>query len=573
MENQQQAEIKQGTRLREIIAVMRKYHFISNFYHQRDPEAICNALQELGPTFIKLGQILSTRPDLVSADYVRALRKLQDQVTADSFASVQQSFEEATGKTIAAVFKEFDQEPFASASIGQVHHATLLDGTPVVVKVQHPAVTQLVNTDLALLRRAVKMVKYVPANTVVVDLDRTLDEVSSSLLSEINTLHEAHNGEEFYRLNNGQGIFAVPKVYPAYCAPRILVNQAMTGKSIRQLFTASTDEEQERNRSLATALVRNFMKQVFVDHFFHADPHPGNILFATAPACQLEAGWEFQHSFKHTEITYQQQRSLPPYRLIYLDFGMMGRLTPVMADGIAEVVLALTSKDQHRIAQAVLGICNQTGELDQLRFTKELAGFMRPYLAEGLGQIDFSNMLYRIVRLCEENHLQIKPEVTMLIKAFGTLESTVARLDPDISMMAVARPFGLAYLRRKFKARDLADDSLFKLWSVLESAGQLPERIDTALDIFNSGDIEVKLRYPGQRQLLKQVERVANRLLVVIVLAAVILGSSLLIESSTRHPHIYHLGVFGYAISIGVIIVLIVSELWHRIRRWHNNKK
>ncbi|EEW53228.1 ABC1 kinase family protein [Limosilactobacillus antri] len=573
MENQQQAEIKQGTRLREIIAVMRKYHFISNFYHQRDPEAICNALQELGPTFIKLGQILSTRPDLVSADYVRALRKLQDQVTADSFASVQQSFEEATGKTIAAVFKEFDQEPFASASIGQVHHATLLDGTPVVVKVQHPAVTQLVNTDLALLRRAVKMVKYVPANTAVVDLDRTLDEISSSLLSEINTLQEAHNGEEFYRLNNGQGIFAVPKVYPSYCAPRILVNQAMTGKSIRQLFVVTTDAEQERNRSLATALVRNFMKQVFVDHFFHADPHPGNILFATAPAGQLEAGREFQHSFKHTEITYQQQRSLPPYRLVYLDFGMMGRLTPVMADGIAEVVLALTSKDQHRIAQAVLGICNQTGELDQLRFTKELAGFMRPYLAEGLGQIDFSNMLYRIIRFCEKNHLQIKPEVTMLIKAFGTLESTVARLDPDISMMAVARPFGLAYLRRKFKARDLADDSLFKLWSVLESAGQLPERIDTALDTFNSGDIEVKLRYPGQRQLLKQVERVANRLLVVIVLAAVILGSSLLIESSTRHPHIYHLGVFGYAISIGVIIVLIVSELWHRIRRWHNNKK
>lgn len=289
MENQQQAEIKQGTRLREIIAVMRKYHFISNFYHQRDPEAICNALQELGPTFIKLGQILSTRPDLVSADYVRALRKLQDQVTADSFASVQQSFEEATGKTIAAVFKEFDQEPFASASIGQVHHATLLDGTPVVVKVQHPAVTQLVNTDLALLRRAVKMVKYVPANTAVVDLDRTLDEISSSLLSEINTLQEAHNGEEFYRLNNGQGIFAVPKVYPSYCAPRILVNQAMTGKSIRQLFVVTTDAEQERNRSLATALVRNFMKQVFVDHFFHADPHPGNILFATAPAGQLEA--------------------------------------------------------------------------------------------------------------------------------------------------------------------------------------------------------------------------------------------------------------------------------------------
>ena len=164
-----------------------------------------------------------------------------------------------------------------------------------------------------------------------------------------------------------------------------------------------------------------------------------NILFTTAPGDQLENSREFTHSFKHAELAYQEQTPLPPYRLTYLDFGMMGRLTPVMADGIAEVVLALTSKDQHRIAQAVLGICNQTGELDQQRFSKELSNFIRPYLAEGLGQIDFSNMLYRIIQLCEDNNLQIKPEVTMLIKAFGTLESTVAHLDPDISMMAVAR--------------------------------------------------------------------------------------------------------------------------------------
>lgn len=573
MGNKQQAELKQGTRLREIITVMRKYHFISNFYHQTDPEAICRALQELGPTFIKLGQILSTRPDLVSAEYIKALRKLQDQVKADSFDSVRQTFEAATGKKITAVFQKFDHHPFASASIGQVHHATLMDGTQVVVKVQHPAVTQLVNTDLALLRRAVKMIKYVPTSAAVVDLDRTLDEVSASLLSEINTLHEAQNGEEFYRLNNGQGIFAVPKVYMAYCAPRILVNEAMTGVSIRKIFDAATAEEKARNKYLATALVQNFMKQVFVDHYFHADPHPGNILFARVPEGQREVGKQFHHAFKYGEISYQQEKPLPPYRLTYLDFGMMGRLTPVMADGIAEVILALTSKDHHRIAQAVLGICNQTGELNQLRFTKELSSFIRPYLAEGLGQIDFPNMLYRIVQLCEHNNLQIKPEVTMLIKAFGTLESTVAHLDPDISMMAVARPFGLAYLRRKLNARDLADDGLFKLWSVWDSAGQLPERLDTALDTFNSGDIEVKLRYEGQRQLLKQLERVTNRLLIVIILAAVILGSSILIESSTRHPHIYHLGVLGYAITIGIIIILVLSELWHRIRRWQNDKK
>lgn len=576
MAKQQDEAVKKSARLREIMAVMRKYHFISNFHRQKDPAAICAALQELGPTFIKLGQILSTRPDLVSPDYITALRKLQDQVKADPFSSVAATFEAATGKTIDQSFASFDHQPFASASIGQVHHATRLDGTPVVVKVQHPAVTQLVNTDLELLRQAIKLLKYVPTGKMVVDLDKTLDELSKSLLSEINTLNEAHNGVEFYRLNNGDGIIQVPKVYLADCAPQVLVNEAMPGESIRSLFKAKTAGDAaatEHNCYLAQALVRNFMKQVFVDHFFHADPHPGNILFAQGQPGVRQTTKHFDKQLGTHELTVERQEELPPYRLIYLDFGMMGRLTPVMADGIAEVVLALTSKNNHRIAHAILGICNQTGELNETRFTKQLAAFLQPYLAEGLGQIDFANMLYRIIQLCQNNHLQIKPEVTLLVKAFGTLESTVAKLDPNISMMAVARPFGIAYLKRKLRARDLVDDGVLKSLATLESVSQLPERVATALETFNNGDIEVKLRYEDQNRLLKQVERITNRFLVVIILAAVIMGSSLLVENSTAHPHIYRLGVTGYAIAIAVIVILVISEVIHRICHWQNRQK
>ena len=236
MNSETDIEIKKGQRLREIMQMMRDHHFLSNFYHQKNPEEIYAALQELGPTFIKMGQILSTRPDLISPVYVKTLRQLQDQVKADPFSSVQQTFKEQTGYDIDEVFASFDKQPFASASIGQVHHATLKDGTPVVVKVQHPAVSQLVNTDIALLRRAVKLLKYVPNEMTVVNLDRVLDELSRSLLSEVNTMNEVHNGEEFYRLNNGDDIVTVPKVYTKYCAPQILVNQTMVGKSVRHLF-------------------------------------------------------------------------------------------------------------------------------------------------------------------------------------------------------------------------------------------------------------------------------------------------------------------------------------------------
>lgn len=574
MSNDQGQTVKRSARLKEIMTVMRKHHFLSNFYRQEAPEEICAALQELGPTFIKLGQILSTRPDLVSPAYIKTLHQLQDQVKADPFASVQQTFAAATGKQIDDVFTEFDREPFASASIGQVHHAKLKDGTPVVVKVQHPAVTQLVNTDLALLRQAIKLFKYVPNGKMVVDLDKTLDELSASLLSEINTMNEVQNGEEFYRLNDGDGIIMVPKVYRDYCAPQVLVNQAMVGKSIRTRFGHDDDEKVvKENKYLVACLVRNFMKQVFVDRFFHADPHPGNILFAKGQAGERHTTKELAKRWGAASVHYQQQEELPPYRLVYLDFGMMGRLTPVMADGIAEVILALTSKNGHRIAEAILGICNQVGEVNEQRFTRKLGSFLRPYMAQGLGQIDFANMLYRVIQLCQDNNLQIKPEVTLLVKAFGTLESTVAKLDPDISMMAVARPFGLAYLKRKLRARDLVDDGLFKSLATLESVSQLPEKVDTALDTINNGDIEVKLRYQGQERLVKQVERITNRFLIVIILAAVILGSSLLVENSTQHPHIYHLGVMGYAISIAVIVILVLSELVHRFRHWRNQNK
>ncbi|WP_288659096.1 AarF/UbiB family protein [uncultured Limosilactobacillus sp.] len=583
MTSETDIEIKKGQRLREIMQVMRRHHFLSNFYHQKNPEEVVAALQELGPTFIKMGQILSTRPDLIPPAYVKALRKLQDQVKADPFASVQATFKAQTGHTIDEVFASFDPQPFASASIGQVHHATLKDGTPVVVKVQHPAVGQLVNTDIALLRRAVKLFQYVPNEVTVVNLDKVLDELSRSLLSEVNTLNEVHNGEEFYRLNNSDDIITVPKVYAKYCAPQILVNEAMAGKSVRHLFPQNSKDNDDpqlptQRKYIAHVLAQNFMKQVFVDHFFHADPHPGNILVheldpADEDAATMKTTHQHQAQVGKTTVGYREQTALPPYRIVYLDFGMMGVLTPAMADGIANVILAITTKNVRRIAQAVLAICNQTGPLDELAFTKELGSFIRPYLAMGVGEIDFTAMLYSIVQLCQRNHLQMKPEVTLLIKAFGTLESTVARLDPDISMMEVARPFGLRYLKRKFNWRDSLDDQLISLVTTAQETAQLPDRINATLETIANGDAQVNFKLKGQDSLIKQVERITNRFLIVIILAAVILGSSVIVEGSSQHPHIFRLGVIGYSIALVVIVALVLSELGHRWRNWRNKNK
>ncbi|MRN07458.1 AarF/ABC1/UbiB kinase family protein [Lactobacillus sp. 0.1XD8-4] len=571
-------DIKKSTRLHKIMQVMRKYHFVSNFYHQTNPQEICQALQELGPTFIKLGQILSTRPDLVSPSYIKELRRLQDQVKADDYATVEHTFKEETGKSINDVFASFEKKPFASASIGQVHHATLKDGTAVVVKVQHPEVGALVNTDLTLLRKAVVLFKYVPQDIAVVDLNKVIDELSASLLSEVNTLDEARNGEEFYKLNNGDGPIRVPKVYLKYCAPKVLVNEAMPGKSIRYLFNKDNNDPKimKTNHEIAITLVNNFLKQVFVDHFFHADPHPGNILISELPLNNDNEDFttvrHLEKTINKTTLTYEKQQKLPNYRVVYLDFGMMGHLTPAMANGIANIVITINTKDTRKIGKAVLDVCNRTGEVDENAFYKELGVFIQPYFSAGLGDIDFVKMLYQIVQLCKKNHLQMRGEVTMLMKAFGTLESSVARLDPEISMLEVAQSFGRRYLKRNFNWRSALDNNLINLFFAGQATSKMPAKINELIDTFVSGDAKVDLQYKNEQRVLKQIERLMNRFMIAIILAAVILGSSLLVEGTSPHSHIYRLGVSGYIISIIIIILLVLTEAIHRWRTWRKKR-
>lgn len=525
-------------RLRRIMQVMRQYHFLSNFYHQKNPEEVCQALEELGPTFIKMGQILSTRADLVSPEYIKALRKLQDDVPADSFASVKKTFETETGKKISEVFKTFDQEPFASASIGQVHHAELKDGTSVVVKIQHPDVTKLVDTDLALLKRAVELLKYVPTGITVVDPVKIFNALSDSLRSEIDTIQEAKNGVEFYRLNNGQSIIRVPKVYFKYCAPKILVNEYMPGKSIKYLANASlsTNPEQAKaqrqvRHEIAQVLVKNFLRQVFVDHFFQADPHPGNILIRhlsqdEAQTDQVEVEKKLEKQIGPTKISYQQEKSLPPYRVIWIDFGMMGRISPATADGIAKIVLAVNSQDIHEIVQ-----------------------------------------------LCQNNNLQIHSQVTMLVRAFGILETIIAKLDPSLSMLEVARPFGKQYLKQHFDLRTQLDNSLWGSYRAVKNITQMPGKLNTFFDAISDGDARINFHYADQENLMKWLSRIVNRIIIAIILAAIIVGSSLLVEGSTGHPHIYRLGVFGYSLAIIIIVTMAVSELIRRYRKYRRQKK
>ena len=343
----------------------------------------------------------------------------------------------------------------------------------------------------------------------------------------------------------------------------------MEGKSIRYRFKQPNDNDQEAttvNHEIATTLVNNFLKQVFVDHYFHADPHPGNILIhelrPDESAKQYATTKHHEKTIYNTTISYDQQEALPNYRIIYLDFGMMGRLSPAMANSIANIVITINTKDTRKIGKAVLNVCNRTGEVDENAFYKELGAFMQPYFSTGLGNIDFVKMLYQIVQLCKKNHLQMRGEVTMLIKAFGTLESSVAKLDPEISMLEVAQSFGRRYLKRNFNWRSALDNNLVNFFLASKAMGKMPERINELIDTLSSLNVRMHL---GSTEGIKSF-------MIAIILAAVILGSSLLVQGTPADSHIYRLGVSGYIIAIIIIILLVVTEIIHRWRNWRRKR-
>ena len=578
-ETRDNARPTQRERLLEIVHVIREHDMLSNFIRQKNPEEIRLGFEELGPTFIKIGQILSTRPDLVSPAYTHEFSKLQANVQIDPYSTVEQTFKEQTGQEIDDVFAEFDKDPFASASIGQTHRALLKDGTTAVVKIQHPKVQELVKTDMSLFEKAVNISKIGP-EIGAVDPEEIFNEIKDALFTEINTEIEIKNGQEFYNLNNNDGVITVPRTYSEVSAQKILVTGYMPGESIKYYMQEPLSKNQQQakqqkqeRKDVAQALVRNFVKQIFVDNFFHADPHPGNILFHRLDPKDVKEQnkvAQFQRKTRGKKTTLTAEDDLPNYRITYLDFGMMGRLTPNLVDGIIQIVLALNTKDTRTIGKAILSICNRTGKVDQEKFFEELALFLQPYMQMGLGQVDVASLLFDTIGLCRDNNLQAKSEVTLLVKSFASLEGIVAELDPDMEMMDVARPFAKEYLINHFNWKKQLEDSSLDLMQSVHSLPKIPLKLEQLINLFTNGQTKLNISLKGQEALFVNFGKIVDRLVSAIILAALILGSSLLVQGSAQHPAIYKLGVVGYIISFIVIVLMVLDSLWIRFK--HKNK-
>lgn len=580
------AQTNPRSRLAEIIRVFINYNVVPNFVQQKNPEQVKKAFEELGPTFIKIGQMLSVREDLLSSAFTQTFKTLQDSVPSDTFSTVKKTIETELSLSLSDIFDDFSKSPFASASMGQAHRAKLKNGDSVVVKIQHPNIAEEIRLDLQLFERAIPLIKYIP-ETSVVDLKGVLQEVKRSLINEMDFLKESQNGEQFYQKNNGWKEIRSPKIYDAFCSKKVIVMEEMSGKNLNHLMNAENKTEtfitgiqnKQLKQEVAKLLVENFMKQVFDDGFFHADPHPGNLLFhvlTKEEQTQASRKTETVHEKEFGSFTFRASTStedpVAPYTVNYIDFGMMGHLSAGLRQKLTQAVLALYTKDAYRIEKAVLRLCQQEGVFDESRFHQELTSFLEQYYDSPIDEINLQEVFTHVVTICHQNNLQFDRDITLLLKAFGTLEGVIRVLDPEVSLMEVASPFAQHYFLTHLDVEDTLKQSGLDLLEGMKAAPKIPQQLHHLLEMWSSGQGKVNLELKKQDKLLSRIESMINRLVFGMILAALIVGSSLLVQAAPveNAEVVSLLGIFTYAIAAFVIIFLAIDAL---IQMYKKRKK
>ena len=476
------------------------------------PERLRLVFEELGPTFIKLGQLLSTRPDLIPADYLDELARLQDEVPAFSLAEVHAIFREELGRSPDEVFHYFDAEPLAAASIGQVHRARLDSGAEVVVKVQRPDIDTVIAVDLEILAHIAGLMEQYLEEVQGHRPTAIVQEFARSLSREIDFAVELANIQRFARQFERNPAIHVPLVYPELSTQRVLVMEYVLG--IKASMTTQLREQGYDLPLIAERGATLVMEQIFVHGFFHADPHPGNVFI------------------------------LPDNVVCFIDFGQMGRLSRKDREDFTDLVLDLVAGDERTIVDGVLQVTVQLGEVDREALGRDLGSLMDLYLYRPLDELEAGRILQDLLDLVTRHKLTFKPAFYQMMKALSTVEGVGLMLDPKLELIRLARPFMRRIRLERMRPARLAEEIARTGSGSLQLLRDLPEELRAILRQLRGGRMRIEFEHHGLQALGAALDRVSNRIAFAIVLAALIVGSSLIVLSDIP-PHWHDIPVIG----------------------------
>jgi len=496
--------------------------------HRRDAshaEAFARDLEALGPTFIKLGQLLSTRADLLPQPYLDALARLQDDLEPFPYADVERIIEEELGVRISKAFAEFEQTPIAAASLGQVHRAVLRGGRVVAVKVQRPAIQERVEKDLNALEEVAGMFDRFFGAARKVDAVRLLQEFRRTLMSELDYREEARNLVTLAAQLEDFELITVPLPVEDFTTARVLTMDYVEGAKITAVSPLERTEVD--GAALAEALFRAYLQQILVDGVFHADPHPGNVLLT------------------------------PDHRLALVDLGMVGRLSSVAQEQLFKLMLAISEGKGDEAASGAIALSERREDFEETGMRRDVVSLVSRYHGVAIKQINVGRVMLEVFRSGSQHGLKMSPDLALLGKALLNLDEIGRVLDPDFDVNASMRDNATELMRRRmWKAATPAN-----LWSsaleVREFAERLPRRVNRILDSLACNDLRLKVEVIDHGSIIDGFQKVANRIALGLVLAALIVGAAMLMQVRTDFT------LFGYpGLAIVLFLAAVSGGMW-----------
>ncbi len=491
-------------------------------------EELANDLEKLGPTFIKLGQLLSTRADLLPPAYLEALTRLQDQVEPFPYEEVDRIVSEELGVRLSKAFAEFEPRPLAAASLAQVHRAYMRDGRAVVVKVQRPEVRQQIVEDLEALE---EIAHFMDTHTELgkrYDFENVLISLRKSLLQELDFQAEANNLVMFAENLSEFERIVIPDPILDYCTSRVLTMEYIPGKKITEITPLKLMEIDGPN--LADELFRAYLKQILVDGAFHADPHPGNVF-----------------------LTEDQ-------RIALLDVGMVARLMPRFLDDLLKLLLAISDGRGENAAETAIKMGEAKPGFDEKTFTRRVADLVAENADANLSRIDAGNVTLEIMRISADCWFRLPSEFTAIAKALLNLDRSVFVLDPAFDPNAVIRDRATEILQRNLFKSVSPGNILSEVVEIKEFVERLPTRVNRILDAIGNNDLKVRVDAIDEKVVLEGLQKVANRITLGLVLAALIVGAAMLMRVDTSFRILGYPGLptifFLIAAIAGIALVL-----------------
>ena len=501
-----------------------KWEEAENIAYFDRPQRVRRVFEVLGPTFVKLGQILATRPDLFGPEWISEFEKLQSQAPQLDFEELRPQIEEDLGAPLEELFEEVETKPLGAASMAQVHRATLKDGTRVILKIQRPGIRAKIEADMRLLTYLASVAETKPA-LATYHPKKVVQQFCKSLQNELNFMTEAQNAEQVAANFEENDQIVIPKVYWEWTKERINVQECVDG--IPGVNIEAIDEAGMDRKRIAQVGANAVLKMIMVDGVFHADPHPGNFFI------------------------------LPGERIAFIDFGMIGRVSEVRRQQIMKLLQSLLQNDAEGLTTILLQWSDKEGE-EPGELLVAVDEFLSKYSGRSMEHMDLSVMVGDLLGLVRNNNLTMPPDQAMLLKVFVSLEGAFKKLDPGFDMMVAMQPTLQEAVINQFSPQALGKRGLKVLLQYVELLTDLPKEIRRGIQSVKSGNLQVRIDLNHLDDLQKSVARASNRLAVAVITAALVIGTAI-VMSFAKGPVVAGINifeVFGIGATVGGALVL-----------------